>query len=41
MPTLIGTNAVNSLSERYVLPVIVDQIYNGNALFWRLNQPNK
>jgi hypothetical protein len=41
MPTLIGTNAVNSLSERYVLPVIVDQIYNGNALFWRLNQANK
>lgn len=41
MPTLIGTNAVNSLSRRYILPVIVDQVYGTNALFWRLNQANK
>lgn len=41
MPTLIGTNAVNSLSRRHILPVIVDQVYNTNALFWRLNQANK
>ncbi len=41
MPTLIGTNAVNSLSRRHIMPVIVDQVYNTNALFWRLNAANK
>lgn len=41
MPTLIGTNAVTSLSRRHILPVIVDQVYGTNALYWRLNQANK
>lgn len=41
MPMLIGTNAVTSLSRRHILPVIVDQVYGTNALFWRLNQANK
>lgn len=41
MPTLIGTNAVSSLSRRHILPVIVDQVYGTNALYWRLNQANK
>lgn len=41
MPTLIGTNAVSSLSRRHILPVIVDQIYGSNALFFRLNAANK
>lgn len=41
MPTLIGTNMVNSISRRHILPVVVDQIYGTNALFWRLNAANK
>jgi len=38
---VIGTNTVNSISKRVVLPRVIDQIYGTNALFWRLNKANK
>lgn len=37
MATAIGTNAVTSISRHYIMPTIVDNIYNGNALFFRIN----
>jgi len=39
--TPIGTNVVNSISRRYIMPDITDQIYNSNAVFYRINQSNK
>lgn len=41
MPTLIGTNVVTSISRRHILPMVIDQVYGTNALFWRLNKANK
>jgi hypothetical protein len=41
LPTVIGTDSVSSISERLVMPVITDQVYGGNALFWRWNRANK
>lgn len=41
MATPIGTNVVNSIARRYILPEVSDNVYNSNALFFRLNQANK
>lgn len=39
--TVVGTDVVTSLSRRFILPTIIDQIYGTNALFWRLNSAGK
>lgn len=41
MATPIGTNQLNSLSRRHIIPQIVDNIYGGNLMFFRLNAMNK
>jgi hypothetical protein len=41
MATPIGTNVVNSIARRYIVPEITDNIYASNPLFFRLNQANK
>jgi len=37
MPTAIGTDFVTSISRRHIMPTIVDNIYNSNPFFFRLN----
>lgn len=37
MATPIGTNEINSISRRYIMPTLVDNIYQSNLLFFRLN----
>lgn len=41
MATPIGTNELNSLSRRYIYPVVVDNIYLSNLLFFRIIRRNK
>lgn len=41
MATPIGTNVVTSLSRRYILPDIADQVYKSNPIFFRLNSANR
>jgi hypothetical protein len=41
MATPIGTNVVTAISRRYIMPEIVDNIYNSNPIFFRLNKMNK
>ena len=41
MATPIGTDVVTSISRRYIMPDIVDQIYNSNPIFFRLNQAKR
>lgn len=41
MATPIGTNEINSISRRYIMPTLVDNIYNSNLTFFRLNARNK
>jgi hypothetical protein len=41
MATPIGTNEVNSLSRRYIIPTIYDLFYKSNLMFFRLNAKNK
>jgi hypothetical protein len=41
MATPIGTNEINSISRRYIMPTLVDNIYQSNLTFFRLNQRNK
>lgn len=41
MAAPIGTNEINSLSRRYILPMLVDNVYNSSPLFFRLNRRNK
>lgn len=41
MATPIGTNVVTSIARRYIMPEIVDNIYNSNPVFFRLNAANK
>lgn len=41
MATPIGTQAVNSLSRRFILPMITDNIYKSNLMFFRLYRANK
>lgn len=41
MPSIIGTDAVSALSRHLVMPVITDQVYGSNALWYRWNRGNK
>jgi hypothetical protein len=41
MATPLGTNVVNSVARRYIVPEITDNVYNSNVLFFRLNSANK
>lgn len=41
MATPIGTNEINSISRRYIHPQLVDNVYNSNVMFFRLNSMNK
>lgn len=41
MATPIGMNAVTAIARRYILPEIVDQVYSGNAVAYRLYKANK
>lgn len=41
MATPIGTNTLNSLSRNYVLPVVHDNLYTSNVVFFRMNMLNK
>lgn len=41
MATPIGADTVTAISRRYIMPEIVDNIYNSNPVFFRLNAANK
>lgn len=41
MATPVGTNVLTSIARTYILPEIVDNIYNSNALWFRLYKANK
>lgn len=41
MATPIGTNEINSISRRYIMPTLTDNVYNSNLMFFRLNAMNK
>lgn len=41
MATPIGTNVVTALARRYILPEVVDVIYDSNPIFYRINAGNK
>lgn len=41
MATPIGTNEINSLSRRFIVPQIVDNIYGSSLMFFRLVSMNK
>ena len=41
MATPIGVDVVTSISRRFILPDIADNVYNSNPLFFRLNKMNK
>lgn len=41
MPTAIGTDVVTALARRTILPIIADNVYKSNAVFYRLYAANK
>lgn len=41
MATPIGTNEINSISRRYIHPLLVDNVYRSNLMFFRANARNK
>ena len=41
MAATIGVDTVTSISRRFIFPEIIDNIYNSNALFYRLNKANR
>ena len=41
MAAIIGTDEVTALSRHLVMPVITDQVYGTNALWFRWNRANK
>lgn len=41
MATPIGSNVVTSIARRFILPSIVDQIYNSNIVLYRLMKMNR
>lgn len=41
MATPIGNNAVTAIARRYILPEVVDNVYNSNALTFRMLQANR
>lgn len=40
-PTPIGTNVVTSIARRYIMPTIVDNIYDANPIFFRINKSKR
>jgi hypothetical protein len=41
MATPIGTNVVSSIARRFILPEVADNVYNDNAVLFRLMQANR
>lgn len=41
MATPIGTNVVTSIARRFIMPEVVDNVYNSNAVLFRLMAANK
>lgn len=41
MATPIGTNVLNSLSRRYIVPQVVDNVYASALMFFRMTRQNK
>lgn len=41
MATPIGTNTITSISRRFLMPTLYDNVYGSNAMFFRLNAMNK
>jgi hypothetical protein len=41
MPTPIGADTLTALSRRHIMPMIVDNVYNSNPIFFRLYKANK
>lgn len=41
MATPIGADTLTALSRRHIMPMIVDNVYNSNPLFFRLYKANK
>lgn len=41
MATPIGADTVTSIARRYIMPDVVDNVYNSNPVFFRLNAANK
>lgn len=41
LATPIGTNVVTAIARRFIMSEVVDNIYNGNPVFFRLNAANK
>lgn len=41
MATPIGVNTINSISRRFIIPTLHDNVYNSNLMFFRMNAMNK
>jgi hypothetical protein len=41
MATPIGADTLTALSRRHIMPMIVDNVYNSNTIFFRLYKANK
>lgn len=41
MPSTIGTDTVTSIARRYIMPQIIEAVYDSNALWFRLNKAAK
>lgn len=39
--TPIGTNVVTSIARRHIMPTIVDNVYNANPIFFRINKSKR
>jgi hypothetical protein len=40
-PTPVGANVVTAIARRFIMPEVVDNIYNSNPVFFRINKSNK
>lgn len=41
MPATVGTDTVTSIARRYIMPQIIEAVYESNALWFRLSKANK
>lgn len=41
MATPIGQNVLTSISRRFIMPTVTDQVYRSNAFWYRLDRANK
>lgn len=41
MATPLGTNVVTSIVRQYIMPTIVDNVYNSNPIFFRINKSKR